>query len=208
MDYNLLISNLKSLTKDVILLFAIVDVLGNIPIFVDLTLDMNHAERRKTFNTASVIGFIILVLFALAGEKILYYAFHIKIQDFMVAGGILLLVIAVKGIVVDKQVPSKEVSSTRAYELGAVPIACPLLAGPGAMVSSIMILQQHGYLITILSIGIVFILVWVILLFIEPIYKLLGIVGSRVAGKVINIFIAAIAINFIFRGIMSYIGGK
>jgi multiple antibiotic resistance protein len=189
-----LLSVLPDLTKSFISLFIIVDPFGNIPIFIGLTEGIGSESRRRIFHTATITGFILLLAFALAGRQILNF-FGVTLQSFMIAGGILLLIIAVRILVIggwEERSPES---------IGVVPIAVPLLVGPGAITTTIINLETYGLLTTIMSVVLVFVIVWLTLRFIEPIYKVLGRSGSIVIARVMALLIAAIAIQFIIEGL-------
>jgi len=189
-------NTLADLFRGIIALFIIVDPVGNIPIFLGLTEKMNAEEKRNTFRTATIVGLILLLAFAVAGQQILSL-FGITLHSFMVAGGILLLIISIRVLIYGgwkEPIVSPE-------SIGAVPIACPLLVGPGAITTTILTLQTARIVVTVASVVVVFALVWVILHFIDPIYRFLGKTGSVVIGRVMAIFIAAIATGYILDGI-------
>lgn len=191
-----LLSILPSLIKSFISLFIVVDPFGNIPIFIGLTEKMSREKRKKIFNTATITGFILLLAFALTGREILNI-FGITLESFMIAGGILLLIIAIRLLVVGEW----EERDLSPESIGAVPIAVPLLAGPGAITTTIINLQSFGILVTILSVILVFIIVWLTLRFMEPIYRVLGRNGSVVIARVMALLIAAIAVQYIIEGL-------
>ncbi len=191
---------LSELIKGIISLFIIVDPLGNIPIFVSLTEKMGSKERKQAFQTATLVGLILLLFFALIGQQLLIL-FGITIHSFMIAGGFLLLVIALELLISGGWMEIK----THPESIGAVPLACPLLVGPGAITTTILILQSSNIIVTIASVLIVFALVWTILSFIDPIYNFLGKTGSLVISRVMALFIAAIAVEYVIRGIMHLI---
>ena len=87
------------LMKMVIALFIVVDPLGNVPIFMSLTENMDKSQRRKTFRLAIITGLILLTFFSLVGQNILTL-FGITLDSFMIAGGILLLIVAIRLLVV------------------------------------------------------------------------------------------------------------
>ena len=184
------------LVKGVITLFIIVDPIGNVPIFIGLTEQMNKAQRMKVFHTAIITGIVLLLAFAIAGHQILIF-FGISIHSFMIAGGLLLLIIAVR-LLVGAGWRESEVSPE---SVGVVPIACPLLVGPGAITTTILSLQTVGFAPTVLSVIIIFAIVWAVLRLIEPIYRFLGKTGSLVISRVMAMFIAAIAVEYIFEGL-------
>lgn len=191
-----LLSMLPDLTRSFISLFIIVDPFGNIPIFIGLTEGISGDSRRRIFHIATITGFILLLAFALAGREILSF-FGITLQSFMIAGGILLLIIAVRILVIG----GWEERSRSPESIGVVPIAVPLLVGPGAITTTIINLETYGILTTIISVVLVFIIVWLTLRFIEPIYRVLGRSGSIVIARVMALLIAAIAVQFIIEGL-------
>ncbi|MEM2341807.1 MAG: MarC family protein [Candidatus Bathyarchaeia archaeon] len=192
-------SLIPSLIKSVISLFIIVDPFGNIPIFIGLTEGISGEKRRKIFNVATVTGFILLLLFAMTGREILRI-FGITIESFMIAGGILLLIIAIRILIMG----GWEEKRLTPESVGVVPIAVPLLVGPGAITTTILNLQEFGILLTVISVIIVFTIVWVILRYIELIYKILGKSGAIVIARVMALLIAAIAIQYIINGLQSW----
>jgi multiple antibiotic resistance protein len=180
-------------------LFIIVDPLGNVPIFIGLTESMNVGQRRKTFRTATIVSLVLLLVFALIGQQILEI-FRISQYSFMIAGGALLLVLSIK-ILVFGGWEEKKVSPE---SIGAVPIATPLLVGPGAITTTIVLLQTSGLPVTLVSVLIIFFTIWLVLRFINRIHEVLGNTGSLVIARIMAIFIAAIAVGFIIDGARNY----
>ena len=182
-------------------LFIVVDPLGNLPIFMGLTERMNESERRRVFRTATVTGFILLLTFAAAGQQLLNL-FGISIPSFMIAGGLLLLIISIQLLVSEIEVGETEPPES----VGAVPIACPLLVGPGAITTTILNLQTIGPVATVMSVVLIFLVVWLVLRFIDPLYRFLGKRGALVVSRVMALFIAAIAVQYIIDGLLYYLG--
>ena len=194
--YEAFLSSIPDLIRAVISLFIIVDPLGNIPILISLTEKMSEKERRKTFQTATVTGVILLLAFALVGQQI-FILFGVSMQSFMIAGGILLLLIAMKMLITGSWEETRGSPET----VGTVPIAIPLLVGPGAITTTILNIRIFNVAITVISVLIVFFIVWITLRFIDPIYRLLGRSGSLVISRVMALIIAAIAVEYILEGI-------
>lgn len=191
-----IMASLPQLAKSIIALFIVVDPLGNIPIFIGLTEKTGGQQRKRIFNTATIVGLILLLSFTLAGQQILLF-FSISLHSFMIAGGILLLIIAIRLLITNSWQESAESLET----VGAVPIGCPLLVGPGAITTTIFSLQTSGIAIATLSVIITFTVVWLILRFIDPVYKFLGKTGALVIAKLMALFIAAIAVQYILEGL-------
>lgn len=189
------------LAKATIALFIIVDPFGNIPIFVGLTEKIGVDQKKKVFNTATLISFVLLLVFAFTGQTILTL-FGLSIFSFEVAGGILLLIIAIRILISG----TKQEEAESPESLGAVPIAIPLLVGPGAITTTIFNLQAYGLIIAILSVLIVLSITWVILRFINKIFRFLDKTGSLVIARVMALFIAAIAIQYVLDGVTHFIG--
>ena len=186
--------------KATIALFIIVDPFGNIPIFVGLTEKVQDAQKKKVYNTATIVGVILLLVFAFAGTGILSL-FGLSIYSFEVAGGILLLIIAIRILIsgsMQENVDSPE-------SIGAVPIAIPLLVGPGAITTTIFNIQQYDTIIAILAVLVVMAATWIILRYISKVYKFLGKTGSLIIARVMALLIAAIAVQYILTGVTHFV---
>jgi multiple antibiotic resistance protein len=186
--------------KAALALFIIVDPFGNIPIFVGLTENVQDVQKKKVYNTATIVGVILLLVFAFAGTGILSL-FGLSIYSFEVAGGILLLIIAIRILIsgsIHENVESPE-------SIGAVPIAIPLLVGPGAITTTIFNIQQYDTIIAILAVLVVMTATWIILRYISKVYKFLGKTGSLIIARVMALLIAAIAVQYILTGVTHFL---
>jgi multiple antibiotic resistance protein len=192
--------NALNLAKAILVLFIIVDPFGNIPIFMSLTEKMPKEQKRKVFNTATLVGFILLLAFAFAGQEI-FSIFGVSIFSFEVAGGVLLLIIAIRILISGRVVDVEESPES----IGAVPIAMPLLVGPGAITTTIFNLQAYGVAVTVLSVFAVLILTWTILRYVDKVYIFLGKTGALVIARVMALLIAAIAIQYVLFGVTHFL---
>ena len=192
---------ITDLARAAIALFIIVDPFGNIPIFVGLTEGIPDAQKKKVYDTAVLVGTALLLVFAFAGQGILSL-FGLSIYSFEIAGGILLLIISIR-ILISGSMHDEKAESPES--LGAVPIAIPLLVGPGAITTTIVDFNEYGVVVAILAVLIVLSLTWVILRFITNIYKFLGKTGSLVIARVMALLIAAIAVQYILNGITHFV---
>jgi multiple antibiotic resistance protein len=195
-----------SYVEAIIILFAIVDPVGNIPVFLTLTNYLDQVDSRKAFNVSVIVGACVLLIFAFAGQTVLNKIFNIQVNDIMIAGGVLLFILAIEQIFGRRSERVAALKSeTHPYEIGSVPLGCPLLAGPGAMVTSLTIIQKGGPLVVITAIVVVFAVTWIMLRFVGPLQKASGKLVSQVFSKVLALFIAAIGVNMVLRGISEYI---
>lgn len=183
-------------------LFAILNPLGNMAIFADFTEDLSRRDRFRVFNVAAFTGLVTLLVMSLAGSWIMTAIFQIEIDEFRIAGGIILTVLSVRYIVFP---PAREAAGQRNQEsvmqMGVVPMAVPLLVGPGSIVTGILILDRDGVLVSVTATFVVFLVVWGLLQISPAINRLIGTVGRLVIGRVLWIFIGAIGISFLTTGI-------
>lgn len=194
--------------KAIIALFVIIDPIGGIPVFLAVTESLKEQSRKRAFNIAIVVVFFILLFFSLSGQFILDDVFQIKIADLRIAGGILLFVIAIKDIQGSTRRSAKSDSEHLSpEELGCVPLACPMLAGPGAMVTSLTIWNDPnaGPVVAIVAIAAVLIVFWILMRFIGTISHPIGQLIITAVSKVMFILVAAIAVNMIVQGISYYV---
>jgi len=192
----------RELLDSVIFLFAIVDAPGNLPIFVDLMEGMEPRLRRRVYDIATVAGFVIIVVFALAGRFVLKSVFQIEVAEFQVAGGLLLAAVGVHAMVASREPDAAEAQQRpRGLEIAAVPIACPLLVGPGAIVTTMLIVERHGELHAMLAGAVVFALTRLIFWLDAPLRRLLGSFGLLILSRIMRIFIIAIGVHFIIAGV-------
>ena len=193
-----------NLIKSTIALFVVIDPVGSVPLFIALTRMMEKHERKAVSKIAIITAAALLIVFAVAGTQILAI-FGITIFSFMMAGGVLLFMVSIELMThgvwrFGGEVVGKGVSNPALGESGVVPLAFPLLAGPGAITSVIISFQTAGLIVTMLSIVIVIGATYVVLLLVNPIYRLLGRRGSMIITRVFAVFIAAIAVQYIVQG--------
>jgi multiple antibiotic resistance protein len=192
--------DLASFAASFVLLFSVFDVIGTVPLFLSLTQDYKE-HRAKIVRDSVIIATIILLIFATVGQLI-FDILGITINDFKIAGGIILFIIAVDNL-------RGKVSQTRtihATEIAAFPLATPLLAGPGA-ISTVMIYANppYGLLEIFLVILLNSLLAFVILERASWIQRVLGNNGTQVFTRIVGLLIAAIGIAFIREGVVAII---
>jgi multiple antibiotic resistance protein len=156
---------------------------------------MKKEERRAVSKVAVITAAVLLILFAVAGTQILSI-FGITVFSFMIAGGVLLFIVSIELLTHG----AWRFGDTVSGESGVVPLAFPLLAGPGAITSVIISFQAAGLLVTILSIAIVIGVTYIILLLVNPIYRVLGRRGSMIITRVSAVLVAAIAVQYVVLG--------
>ncbi|MDI9644615.1 MAG: MarC family protein [Candidatus Verstraetearchaeota archaeon] len=181
-------------------IFAILNPLSVIPVFLSMTDDLDRSTRRRILFRSSVAVFMICLIMALAGNYILSF-FNINIASLRVGGGILLMVIAIEmlgGLPRTKVIDQKE-------EVAIVPIATPLLVGPGTMTTVILLSATTPLGVLVASIMIVAVLTYLILRYSEHLARLIGKNGIRALGRFMTIIISAFAAQLIYSGITDWL---
>jgi multiple antibiotic resistance protein len=182
--------------KAVITLFVVIDPIGIVPLFASLTQKMQRNEQKAVSQTATITAGVLLFVFAIAGNQI-FSIFGIDIFSFMIAGGVLLFIVSIELLTHGAW---RFGGDTHSDQSGVVPLAFPLLAGPGAITTVIISYQSTGLIVTILSIAIVIATTYMILSLANPIYRILGRRGSMVITRVFAVLVAAFAVQYIVEG--------
>lgn len=200
--------------KIFIALVAIVNPLGAIPVFVSLTGGLTEQRRRRIVRTTSVAVAVILIAATLIGKSVLNF-FGISIASFKVGGGILLMLMAIAMMQArysqSKQTPEEAEEAEDKESIAVVPIATPMLAGPGA-ISTVIIYAHESFQpvhvgLIVLSSLIVALLTWVVLRIADPISRKMSKTAINVATRLMGLLLAAIAVEFIAGGLFQLLPG-
>jgi len=187
----------QQLLKSTIALLVVLDPLGIVPIYIAITEKMESKKRLEASKTIVITAAGLLFAFAIAGTQI-FAIFGITIYGFMVAGGVLLFIVAVELL---KGGRSFMATAEESEHAGIVPLAFPLLAGPGAITAVIIALETSGLVVTIIAILAVIAITYAILNYADKIYRILGKRGSLIVSRVFAVFVAAIAVQYIVQGV-------
>lgn len=185
------------LLKSIISLFVVVNPIGKVPLLITLTEKMEKQNKKLVSKNAIITTAVLLTVFAVAGIQLLSI-FGISIFSFMIAGGVLLFIISIEFLTHGEW---RHSGSSISGDSGIVPLAFPLLAGPGAITTVIISLQAYGWLVSIISIVFVVLVTYFVLQLQNPISRILGRRGSIITTRVFAIFLAAIAVQYIVEGL-------
>ena len=188
-------------------LFVIVDPVGIVPIFIALTPSDTEEHRRQMARTACFIAWALLVGFALGGA-LLFRALGVTLGAFKMAGGLLLLLTALDQL---RAVPARTRTTAEEQDEGrvkeddsVVPMAIPLLAGPGSIATSVMLMDRAGnwaQKATVLAaISFTMLAAWVALLASQQISRMLGTMGRLIVERLGGLVLAAFAVQFMIDG--------
>lgn len=183
-------------------LFVIMDAIGVLPMFLLLSERMPRKERAVAADRTVMISAFLMVLFLFLGLGALSF-FGITLGGFQVAGGLILLVLGIK-IVLGMRFSVQEKQVDR-YAFSAVPMATPLIIGPGTITTLVILTGEYGYVPVLLA-GIANVAVmWVVLRYATAIYKLIGHQGTEVVSRMMGIVFTALAVEFIKEGLLKMV---
>lgn len=181
-----------------VMLLVIFDPIGNIPLFHTFTATLDADKKRRIINRSVIIATAILVFFALGGFLV-FEVFNISVNDFRIAGGILLFIMSIEGLLGREE--ARWISSE---DVAVVPLATPLMAGPGAIYTVIYLMQgPYGPGVTLFAIASNVIIQWVLLFYSERVLRMIGKTGSTIISRIMAFILSAIAIGMIREGVIT-----
>ncbi len=177
-------------------LFVAVDPFGVLPMFVALTDGLNDAAVRKVLRQSVITATVVALLFLAIGSAVLRLL-GVTIADFMIAGGALLFLISVRDILTSQ----KSQRHVDLESLGAVPLGVPLITGPAVLTTSVLLLNQHGAVLTGIALVMNIVIAGIVFSFAGRLQSFLGKAGARTISKVASMLLAAIGVMIVRRGI-------
>lgn len=196
-------------------LVVVVDPVGVAALFAALTFADSDAQRRRTALKGTALASAILVLFTLAGGPLLH-ALGISVPAFRIAGGVLLLLLSIDMVLArdsglrSTTLRENEEAATR-QDISVFPIAIPLIAGPGALASMLLLSGQGpGGATSVAAVLAVLLVVMaltlVALLTASRLMRVIGVTGAGVISRVLGILLAALAVQFVLDGVRAALG--
>ncbi|MER2490513.1 MarC family protein [Catenovulum sediminis] len=200
---------MDSIIHKFVLLWAVIDPIGTIPVFIGVTAAIKTtAEKNKIAIKAVIIASLVLIFFVVLGE-ILLDAMDIPLPAFQVAGGVVLFLFALTMIFGDSK-PEQEVGMIDKADNAAVfPLAIPSIASPGAMMAAVLLTDNHRYslLDQTITTGIILLILLVTLLLMlaaNRISSVIGDTGANVISRVMGLILSAVAMNAVMSGLHQY----
>ncbi len=184
---------LWELMRSTVALLIVVDPVGTVPFFELLTSGMGREEKARVVRKTVLAGTMLLLLFAAAGNLLLEL-FGITIHSFLVGGGLLLVLLAIRIILHG----GEGWDGTRST--GVIPLAFPLLVGPGAITTTMISIHSLGIPLSVIPVAAVMVLTWLVLENSFFFTRLLGKDGADAVARVMAVFITAIGVEYVVRG--------
>jgi multiple antibiotic resistance protein len=190
---------IKILPNTFIPLFVAIDVTATLPIFLSLTQDMTESEKKAIIRQSTFTALIVSLAFVAVGEAV-FRILGITVDDFKIAGGLILLVLAILELMREKEdiKTSKEI-------VGVVPIGVPLIVGPAVLTTLIVLIDHYGVIPTVFSLILNLIIVWFSFTKAHTITEIFGKNGIAAISKVMALLLAAIAVMMIRLGVENLI---
>ena len=188
---------LRSLLLTFIPLFVAVDVVGVVVIYLGIVLPFDEPTRRRLALEATLTAGAVGVAFLFAGDAVLSFL-GVTVGDFQIAGGLLLLVIALHDLL-HPDLPLRQPGARPSV----VPLGIPMIVGPAVLTTLLTLARTHGYLQTLLGFALNLVLVWIALRWAPLVARWLGEDAARAISKVLHILLAAIGVTFIRRGVLA-----
>ena len=192
MDYDFL----HALLRSSMALFIILDPVGLLPVVMAVTVNQEPAERQRVLYRSALVAFGLTLLLTFTAKAV-FSLYGMQIADFQIAGGVVLFLVALQTI------HDRHMGEDVQQAAGIVPIACPLLVGPGALVTSILTLKQYGPAVAVSSVVVAFAAVLIVFRFTGALFRLLGQTGAGVVARLAGMLLAGIAIQFIREGVVT-----
>ncbi|RLF11807.1 MAG: MarC family protein [Thermoprotei archaeon] len=189
--------NYAGFVQAFIMLFVVFDAIGNVPAFQAFTFRMTSAERRRVAKQSVLVAGVVLLAFMLLG-RLLFDAINVSVADFKIAAGIVLFILSVELVLGQLEPGMRKVE---AEDVAIVPLATPLLAGPGSISTVIYLVEAIGFVETLTSVALNVFLTYLIFRSSEKLFSFLGRNGVRAITRIIGLIIASMAIAIIREGL-------
>lgn len=189
--------------RDSLLLMAVVNPIGNLPVYADLTRELEKRERGHVMNLAVLTSFLIVVVFSLVGNWSLTHLFNVTLTELKIAGGILLFIVALRGVM-PRGKPYRH--SNDKLMLAVFPISFPITVGPGAITVTIIATQSIGHVLMIFTAVITFVFVFLVARNAHLLMRLVGPYAGTIIARLLYIFLAAKTVAMVLDGMGEFLG--
>jgi multiple antibiotic resistance protein len=177
-------------------MFVIIDVIGNSSILFFMLKDVKDKAKTRYIRNVMILASIILVLFLLFGDSVLKF-FGVSLRSFQIAGAIIVFIVGIEMVLGIKLGHKEKFEESNSI----VPMATPLLIGPGVLTVIILLVQQYGMLVTFIASLLNMIVVWAAMNYSGKIYSFLGKQGSIVITRIMGLIIVSIGIEIFLKSL-------
>jgi multiple antibiotic resistance protein len=178
-----------------IAIFVALDIIGAVPMYLGVTPNLTPAERKAVVDRSMFVALVVAIGFAILGQQVFRFL-GITIFDFKIAGGLVLLLISLADLLGQPEVERRASGST-----GIVPLAVPMITGPGILTTIILQIGTHGYAITLSAVVANYLLGWCFLRYSHRILGVIGKDGTAVVSKLSALLLSAYALSMMRHGV-------
>ncbi len=183
-------------------LFVAMDSISTVPILLTLTRDLPDRKRSSVIRNALITALALGIIFILVGKGIFLFL-GITVNDFLVAGGLILFVLAAKELVVGRMFEEQAYAGEDV--IAVVPLGTPLVVGPAVLTTLLILNDQYNILMVSFSFVVNLLLTWLFFAQANRLVRVLGRGGLLALSKIFALLLAAIAVSMIHRGVMAFI---
>lgn len=190
-----------------ITLLAVLNPFGNLTQFLAMSEGLSLEFRKKLFKAILYTAFIIVLVFLFSGSLFMNYIFHVSLNDLRVSGGLVLIIMSVKNLLFSAKAVTKDFSRYRGMDeeellrQSLIPMAFPMLVGPGTLATIIILSEDRGLEITLGAVVIAFILMFILFHFAAMIERIVGKLILHVFSRIALVFIMAIGVKMMAVGL-------
>jgi len=184
-------------------IFVAMDAISVVPILLPITQDMQAKQRHRVIRLALITALGLGLGFVAIGKG-LFVFLGITANDFMIAGGLFLFLLAAKEMITGKMFEAQ--ASIGADMMGVVPLGTPLIVGPAVLTTLLILIDQYNIIIVIVAFITNLLIAWLLFAQANRLVAFLGQSGVRAASKIMGLFLAAIAVKMVRQGIMGIVG--
>ncbi|MDY6892454.1 MAG: MarC family protein [Chloroflexota bacterium] len=189
---------LEDIGLSFITIFVAIDAVGILPFILSLTQDITPNERSKVVQYALITAFVLGLVFIAIGRGV-FFLLGIEMADFMVAGGLILIVLSIRHLMTGKLVELQTTSSKET--MGIVPIGTPLVVGPAVLTTLLILTERYALPIVVGSFVLNLLFAWLVFAQANRVARLLREPGLRATSQIASLLLAAIAVMMIREGI-------
>jgi len=180
-------------------IFVAMDALGILPIFVGMTRKHRAHERRRIVALSMLTAFFLTAIFTIMGKAIFRFL-GITVFDFMVAGGVILFILAILDVM-----GARHAHDDDSGIMGVVPLGTPMIAGPALITTCVLMANEYGMMATLISLSLNIVIAGLLFLQSQVLVRIMGEAGSAALSKITSLLLASIAVMMIRRGVLSMV---
>lgn len=201
-----MLDDYRLFTTQIVTLWAVLDPIGHLPLFLGATTALSEAGRRRAAWLSVAIAFGILTVFSVVGQLLLH-AMGISLLSFQIAGGAIVFLFALGMVLGEGKEPMAQPSAGEDATAVAIhPLATPIIAGPGSMLTMVLLMDNNRYSplqqgVTLAALATVLAVLLGVFLLGERVRRVIGVNGTHLLRRIMGLILAALAVNMILSAV-------